>query len=455
MPPFGLQSASMTARQANDDMGVMSFGDHLEELRRRVLLALIVPLPLAMVIFIFAEPVRIALCKPLFDALRANALPVQLQALSPIETIVLDMKLALIGALVLSAPWILWQIWQFVRPGLYNHERRFVYLLLPGSAVLTVVGIALLYFAILPLVLAMLISFSTGGEDIVIGERVASGTTENTDVRPATVPLRWAHPASPEVGETWIKMPEQVLCVAVPSRDTEPDTVVLGGSTTVPEMHILSVPLTRATLIAQQYRLSEYINFVLVMTAGTAIAFQLPLVILLLGWLDIVRLETLRKHRRYAFFGCAIVAAVVTPPDIMSMLLMWGPLYGLYELGMLLLRYLPAWRVAGLRPPVTAAAGVEPTASSHQPRSHAPTASPSSWDAPPPTPIRSERSVPRGSLRQPDEGDIKGEPEDGAGDGAHPQPPGETGASHDGGPMREPPDAGDDGPGPAPPEARS
>ncbi|MCA9285752.1 MAG: twin-arginine translocase subunit TatC [Phycisphaerales bacterium] len=368
----------------------MTFGDHLEELRRRVILGVAVPLPLAFVLFLFAEPIRTAMCAPLFEALRTNDLPVQLQALSPIETLLLDMKLSLIFAVVLSAPWILWQAWMFVRPGLYSHERRFVYLLLPGSGVLTLAGIALLYWVILPLVLAMLVSMSTSGEQIVLG-----GATEVADARPpATLPLATAHPAVPVPGQVWIKMPEHVLCVAVPET-ADPDAAV----------HVLTVPLARGTVVVQQYRLSEYIGFVLMLMTGVAIAFQLPLVILLLGWLDIVRIETLRKQRKYAFFGCAVAAAIVTPPDVLSMLLMWLPLAMLYELGIVLLRLLPAWRVAGLAPPA------EPSASGTA----------SARDSAPPPPVASRSSVPRGAAApETDEGSGRKEPPDAGDEGETP-----------------------------------
>ena len=77
-----------------------------------------------------------------------------------------------------------------------------------------------------------------------------------------------------------------------------------------------------------------------------SIAFQMPLVILLLGWVGIVRIETLRTKRKYALFICGVIGAVITPPDALSMLMMLVPLYGLYELGIILLVLAPAQAVA-------------------------------------------------------------------------------------------------------------
>ena len=158
----------------------MSFGEHLDELRIRLFRALIVPLPLAVVLFLFAEHLRGILVAPLFAALRANGQTVQIQALSPAETITTDMKLAVIGALAISAPWLLYQLWKFVEPGLYARERRFVHFLTPLSAVLTACGIALFYWILLPLTLLFLVGFgSSKPRTIVFDPKV--------DATPATV----------------------------------------------------------------------------------------------------------------------------------------------------------------------------------------------------------------------------------------------------------------------------
>ncbi len=160
----------------NPDDNAMSFGDHLDELRRRVLLALVVPLPLSVVTFIFSDPIIEWLYAPLDRVLAGFDLPRRLQALGPAEVLVIKLKLSLITAAVLSSPWILWQVWLFVRPGLFEHERRFVYFLVPGSAVLTVTGLALMYYVMLPLMLRMLVLFGTalqlGGTNVIDDARV-------------------------------------------------------------------------------------------------------------------------------------------------------------------------------------------------------------------------------------------------------------------------------------------
>jgi sec-independent protein translocase protein TatC len=78
-----------------------------------------------------------------------------------------------------------------------------------------------------------------------------------------------------------------------------------------------------------------------------AIAFQLPMVMLLLGWLGVLNPDWLRKNRRYALLVLALLSAIITPQDIVSMLMMLIPLYMLYELGIQLIVWVPMTRVAG------------------------------------------------------------------------------------------------------------
>jgi len=115
---------------------------------------------------------------------------------------------------------------------------------------------------------------------------------------------------------------------------------------TKPQLRILELPLTVLGGVSQVYRLSEYISFTLLLLAGSVVAFQMPVAILLLGWVGLVNPRMLREKRRWAVFVMAIIAAIVTPPDITSMLLLLVPLWLLYELGIVLLLLVPAKRVA-------------------------------------------------------------------------------------------------------------
>ncbi len=315
--------------------GMMSFGDHLEELRRRLVLAVVVPLPLAILLFLVASTIRNLLIEPALQAMTANGLPARMQALGPAEVLTTDLKLSLLGAVVLSAPWILWQAWKFIEPGLYREEKRFVHVLIPGSAILTITGLAFLYWVMLPLMLQVLIAFGVPGPGDAFGipdpgDRIATIVSDGAPV----FPVLSEPPAQPAPGQVWIDAATRSLMVVVP--------VAEGGDS----FEILSTPLSRAGTISQEFRLGEYIGFVMTLALAIAVAFQMPLVILLLGWIGIVERETLRRQRRYALLVCAVLGAVLTPADIVSMVLLFIPLYVLYELGIVLLAFAPADRVA-------------------------------------------------------------------------------------------------------------
>jgi sec-independent protein translocase protein TatC len=343
----------------------MSFGEHLDELRTRLWRALVVPLPLGIVFFFLAPYFREVLIAPLFAALRANGQTSQIQALSPAETITTDMKLAVIAAVSVSAPWLIYQLWLFVSPGLYVHERRYARFLTPLSAVMTFLGISVFYWVLLPFSLLFLVGFGAAqprSVPVPAAQVAADGTPiaeqDPQGPKPFAFELREQDPEAPAPGQAWVSTTDQVLRIAVPMHKPAPnaligvvteasEALVGGGAPAAPQLSILEIPLTVLGGISQVYRLSEYISFVLLLLAGTVIAFQMPLVVLLLGWVGIVSPEFLRAKRKVAVFIMAIAAAIVTPStDPGTMLMMLLPLWMLYEFGILLLVFVPSHKVA-------------------------------------------------------------------------------------------------------------
>jgi len=322
----------MTARFHDDpDQHTMSFGDHLEELRRRILFALIVPLPLMILIFSFSDSIVVLLRVPLDTALRANDMDPTMQTLGPAEALMMKMKLSIIAAIIAAAPWILWQAWQFIAPGLYQYERRFVRFLIPLSAILTLAGTALMYFVMLPLILHVLVGFggrlSRNIDPGPVDDAIVGWLESNPDLSLGT-----SLPDDPAEHAGCLLVPAMDLYAALPD-----DEGVVTWTKVSPSQH---------AILRQEFRLSEYVSFTLMLFLGIVIAFQMPLVILLLHWVGIADGDWLRRHRRHALLVCAAISALITPADVISMIAMLLPLYALYEFGLLLVHFAPARRVA-------------------------------------------------------------------------------------------------------------
>lgn len=307
----------------------MPLGDHLEELRTRVILCLIAPLVLAIPALYFGKSILEWLLAPIRDAMVRAGLPGRIQLLSPTEPMISYFKIALLAAVLGAAPVILWQLWKFIEPGLYDREKRVAYLLLPGSTLLLLLGVVFNYYVVFPMTLRVLVAF-------------AQTMQPTADVAP------------PE-GET---TPPDIVngFVAVPHYAYDPPELQpfqIYYNTTLHQLRMrgedgkfYGADFQTDTGFAQQYEIKAYLNMMLGMTLAFAIAFQLPLVLLLLGWVGIVDIKSLRYYRRHALLGCAIAAAILTPPDVTSQVALLIPLYLLYELSIILLRFIPAGKLS-------------------------------------------------------------------------------------------------------------
>jgi Sec-independent protein secretion pathway component TatC len=316
-----------------DDTFVMSFGDHLEDLRKRVFLSIIGVVPIFCIAFGFGRTLLRLLIEPAQEQLTKAGQGAQLLATGPFETFGAVIQIALIITVLVGAPWILYQLWKFISPGLYKHERRIVHLLLPFSGLLTICSVLFLYYVILPVILAFFIGFGAkvSGEPMVPTAPVPEGI-----VFPM-IPVLPADPENLEPGMMWINesLLQQRVCVGIEA-DGKPIIRVLS--------------LTSNIGIAQQYRISEYIKTILNMGLAFGVAFQTPVVVVMLGWVGIINPTTMRKYRKHALAVSTILGAVLTPADPLSMMLLAGPLYLLYELGLLILHLVPIERVVGRDP---------------------------------------------------------------------------------------------------------
>lgn len=326
--PESEPASQIPGRVAPPEPGVMSFGDHLEDLRKRVLLALLGVVPIFCVAFAFGRPILALLIAPARRALIAGGQTSALLATGPFETFGSVVHIAFVVTVLLGSPWILYQLWKFIAPGLYEHERRFVHILIPFSGVLVVASVVFMYLAILPVVLSFFIGFSAR----IDAPDPGVGPLPPGVVLP-TFPVLPLDPIEPEPGTVWVNTDLWQLRIAVP--DTK-------GA-----VRIKSVEIVDGQGIVQQYRISEYIKTLLNLALGFGLAFQTPVVVVMLGWVGVIDPKTMGRYRKQALATCVVLGAILTPADPVSMVLMAGPLYLLYELGLFTLRVLPAERVIG------------------------------------------------------------------------------------------------------------
>lgn len=320
------------AHFAGTPASVMSLGEHLEDLRRRVMYALLSMVPLFIICLAAGTWLMEIILRPLQAQLRAAELPVMLQATGPTETFAAWVKVAVAATIVLGVPLALYQLWLFVAPGLYKHERRFARFLVPLSIGLTALGLLFLYYVLLPVILAFLLRFGAevGSPRIDVQEPPAG------IVLPA-FPVLAADPPHPEPGAVWFNssLQELRMNIATVRPDGTPGPTQIRGA-----------PMTRAAGIAQQFRISQYLTTVFNLSLAVAIGFQMPVAVLLLGWAGIITPELMARNRRYAILLCFVLAAVLTPPDPISLVLLSFPLWLLYEFGLIMLRLLPPQRIA-------------------------------------------------------------------------------------------------------------
>ncbi|MCD6405001.1 MAG: twin-arginine translocase subunit TatC [Planctomycetes bacterium] len=137
----------------------MSLGEHLEELRRRIIYALAGVGIVTVLCLVFGRTLVDFVTEPVREAVKEFGAEANLVVLSPTEPFVATMKTAFVIAFVISSPWVFYQMWLFVAAGLYRHERRVVYIFVPFSATLFVAGTVFAYEIVLKYGLYFLLSF--------------------------------------------------------------------------------------------------------------------------------------------------------------------------------------------------------------------------------------------------------------------------------------------------------
>lgn len=230
-----------------------SFISHLVELRDRLLRSLIAVAVMLGVLCLYPGPGEIydILAAPLTKALPEGTKMVAIGVITPF---MVPLKVTAMVAFVLALPFILYQAWAFIAPGLYAHEKRLGIPLIISSTLLFVMGMAFCYFFVFGQVFHFISSFA----------------------------------------------PKSIT----PAPDIE-----------------------------------AYLSFVMTMFLAFGIAFEVPVALVVLVKLGVVTVEKLKEWRSYFIVGAFVVAAIVTPPDVVSQLALAIPMCLLYELGILAARF--------------------------------------------------------------------------------------------------------------------
>ncbi|RME40807.1 MAG: preprotein translocase subunit TatC [Planctomycetota bacterium] len=338
MPPMATGTApppNTASAQPPDDPFAetrMSFGDHLEELRRRLIYALAGAFVAVLITLALGKPILAVIYRPLLVVQYAEGLPPSIQVLAPTSAFAAYLKIGILSGLILSAPWGFYQLWAFVAAGLYPHERRFVMRLVPVSAVLFVIGVLFLYYVVLPIVLHFFIRFNktfglpdltpSAFQRLLLADGTGDGAESPASIRLGPGGPRVAvvtkDPQAPPEGAIWFNRVTRRLMI----KDAEGQW---------------SVPLERTDRIAtmdSRFAIDFYISFVLMLALGFGIAFETPLLVFFLAWSGLVTRAEMARGRRYVLLTVVILAAVLTPPDVVSQLLLAMPMYILFELGL-------------------------------------------------------------------------------------------------------------------------
>jgi len=305
----------------------MSFGDHLEELRSRLIRALLGVAVCAVGGLFFAKELLAWILQPALVVLRARGQEAVLQVLSPPDTFIIYLKVGLLSGVIIATPWVLHQIWQFVASGLYAHERRFVRTFAPVSVVLFGAGVLFMYFLVLPVVLIFFVGFSMG---------IPMPRTQPSWLQRLMIPSEapTSQPAS-------VPEPMAIPLVSQPPEDAAPGDVWFDTSTDRLQLMtadgIRSLPMRVADTpnpVRSEFGLNFYVSFVLSLALAFGLAFELPVAVVFLVLTRIVPVALFSRSRRYVIFGIFVAAAILTPPDVVSQILLAIPMLLLFEGGL-------------------------------------------------------------------------------------------------------------------------
>ncbi|MGK5035276.1 twin-arginine translocase subunit TatC [Janthinobacterium sp. LB3P118] len=226
-----------------------TFISHLVELRNRLVKASIGIAVVCAVLFYWPGPSQIYdfIAEPMIASLPAGSKMIATGVISPF---LVPMKVTLVIAFIVALPWVLYQMWAFIAPGLYTHEKRLIAPLVISSSLLFIAGVAFCYFFVFGRVFHFISDFS-----------------------PSSIAV------TPDI--------------------------------------------------------ENYLDFVMSMCLAFGATFEVPVVVVILVRMGLVSIAKLKEIRPYIIVGAFVIAAIVTPPDVVSQFSLAIPMCLLFELGLL------------------------------------------------------------------------------------------------------------------------
>jgi len=254
--------------------------EHLTELRSRLIYSVMAFLVGMIICFSFGSTLLDFLLGPIEKTMRSlgNPNPV-MQYTAPQEYFFTLIRISVVGGLTLSFPAIAYQLWRFVAPGLYKNEKNAFLPFIISSPVLFLIGAAFAHYVVVPLAMAFFLGFADLPS--FVSAIMADAVVLPTD--------------------------GAEMIVAAPPSDTGVDIVFNG-------------------------KVNETLDITLKMIVAFGLCFQLPVLLTLMGTAGLASSRGLRSVRKYAVVGILVVAALVTPPDVTTQLILFVVVFGLYEI---------------------------------------------------------------------------------------------------------------------------
>ncbi|NHB77909.1 twin-arginine translocase subunit TatC [Rhodobacter calidifons] len=281
----------MSAKDDIDDSSA-PLVEHLAELRNRLIWSVSAFIVAMLACFVVADPILDFLLGPIERAMRdlGNPNPV-MQYTAPQEYFFTLVHISVVAGLMVSFPVIAYQLWRFVAPGLYRNEKQAFLPFLIASPVLFLLGATFAHYVVTPIAMRFFLGFADSAS---------------------------------------------ILSVLAPLvTDTPPDVPAAAPSSGIE--------------IIFQGKVNETLDISLKLIIAFGLCFQLPVLLTLMGKAGLASSRGLAGMRKYAIVLILIVAALVTPPDVMSQLILFFAVYPLYEVSIFLIRRIEKKREAELR----------------------------------------------------------------------------------------------------------